>query len=259
MLQREFAQMPYCQSWLFWGGSTHDLLPKVQDLAQWRLCEKRSDTQACGQCPSCHWFSANTHPDYLYLTPEKDNGTITVDAIRSIHAFCAQTSHSGQHRIIVISPADSMNISAANALLKILEEPPVQCLFFLIAHQIDSLLPTIKSRCQKRYIATPEAVINPDRLAAIESILTAVSQKKINPIIATEQLIQLEKKHHITFTMLLDDLLHITHQRSCLQPESRSYLFYDKLIQIKRECKFGFNLNESIVLESMLLKHFILL
>lgn len=72
---------------------------------------------------------------------------ITVDEVRRAGKFFSQTSGTGNWRIVIIDPADDMNRSAANAILKILEEPPKRALFLVLSHAPGKLLPTIRSRC----------------------------------------------------------------------------------------------------------------
>ncbi|MBB3543727.1 MULTISPECIES: DNA polymerase III subunit delta' [unclassified Rhizobium] len=89
----------------------------------------------------------------LYLARPVDEKTgkvksaITVDEVRRAGRFFSQTSGTGNWRIVIIDPADDMNRNAANAILKILEEPPKRALFLLISHAPGRLLPTIRSRC----------------------------------------------------------------------------------------------------------------
>ncbi len=77
----------------------------------------------------------------------KVKSTITVDEVRRAGKFFSQTSGTGNWRIVVIDPADDLNRSAANAILKILEEPPKRALFLVLSHAPGRLLPTIRSRC----------------------------------------------------------------------------------------------------------------
>ncbi|KQZ99559.1 DNA polymerase III subunit delta' [Mesorhizobium sp. Root157] len=94
------------------------------------------------------------HPSVLHLTRPFNEKTktyksvVTVDEIRKVSSFLSLTSHDGGYRVVIVDPADDMNTSAANALLKNLEEPPTRTLFILIVHAPGSLLPTIRSRCQ---------------------------------------------------------------------------------------------------------------
>ncbi|PWW03833.1 DNA polymerase III delta prime subunit [Hoeflea marina] len=77
----------------------------------------------------------------------KAKSVITVDEVRKAARFFGQTSGTGNWRIAIIDPADDLNRNAANAILKILEEPPKRALFFVLSHAPGKLLPTIRSRC----------------------------------------------------------------------------------------------------------------
>jgi DNA polymerase-3 subunit delta' len=134
-------------------------------LAQSRLCEATaSPGQGCGSCPSCHLFAAGNHPDFRLLTPgaqsdeaveggESQRGSkqpsphILIAAVREIAELASMTPHRGIARVVVISPAESLHHSAANALLKLLEEPPENMHFLLVSHQPHRLPKTILSRC----------------------------------------------------------------------------------------------------------------
>lgn len=83
------------------------------------------------------------------LSSLKKSAFIRVDDIRKINEFLAKTSFNDGWRVVIIDCADDMNKNAANALLKILEEPPAKTVLFLISHNIGTLLPTIQSRCAK--------------------------------------------------------------------------------------------------------------
>jgi DNA polymerase-3 subunit delta' len=148
-------------------------------LAQALLCEaERAGQGACGTCPSCHLYDAGNHPDLRIIedgredaqaadsseeesaTPaKKPSRQIPVDAIRALADFVATTAHRGRAKVIVIAPAEAMHPSAANALLKMLEEPPGSATYFLlVSHRPDRVLPTIRSRC----FHVPFAVPAPD-------------------------------------------------------------------------------------------------
>ncbi|WP_193178228.1 DNA polymerase III subunit delta' [Oricola nitratireducens] len=100
-------------------------------------------------------IAQGAHPGLLYLSrPRNDQGTgfktaITVDEIRRLQRFFAMTAAGADsYRVVVIDPVNDLNRNAANALLKLLEEPPARSVFILIAHGTGGLLPTIRSRCQ---------------------------------------------------------------------------------------------------------------
>lgn len=99
-------------------------------------------------------IAQGSHPAILHLTRPFNEKTksfktvVTVEEIRKVTRFLSMTSHDGGYRVVIVDPADDMNVNAANALLKTLEEPPARTLFVLISHSLGALLPTIRSRCQ---------------------------------------------------------------------------------------------------------------
>lgn len=109
---------------------------------------------ACGACDSCNWLKANTHPQFLHVTadPEGKSDIIKVDTIRKILPFTQQSSQG--FRVVLIEQAHNMNMSAANALLKTLEEPAKNVLIVLTSDQPQRLLPTIRSRVQSVLVSS---------------------------------------------------------------------------------------------------------
>ncbi len=89
-----------------------------------------------------------THPDILVIEKEAEKRDINVEKVRKIAAFLNQTSSSNKDKFIIIDSACELNKSAANALLKILEEPHKNNFLILVAHNLNRVLPTIRSRCQ---------------------------------------------------------------------------------------------------------------
>jgi DNA polymerase-3 subunit delta' len=143
-------------------------LALAEALARALLCERPdAGGRACGQCVACGWMEQGSHPDFRRLEPaalaeprESEQGSdkkpsqeIKVEQVRAIADFINVTSHRGGAKIVLIHPAETLNINAANALLKNLEEPPPRTTFLLVAHRWHQLLPTVKSRC--RHVALP--------------------------------------------------------------------------------------------------------
>lgn len=91
-----------------------------------------------------------SHPDFRHVAPssQKVSTIISVDQIRALSTLFQSTAGMGGWRVAIIDAADDMNTAAANAILKVLEEPPARCVFFLISHTPGRLLPTIRSRCR---------------------------------------------------------------------------------------------------------------
>jgi DNA polymerase-3 subunit delta' len=130
-------------------------------LVQGLLCQNARDGDACGECRSCLLFQAGTHPDVIALGfgLRKDGvqrSEIVVDQIRELSARLAKVSQFGGWQIATIEPADAMNVAAANALLKTLEEPAAQTLLLLVADAPWRLPQTIRSRCQRIEFQLPE-------------------------------------------------------------------------------------------------------
>lgn len=145
-------------------------------LAHAMLCEAPGgDGSACGHCLACGWLAAGTHPDLHLLHPDseaageptaqdeakddkekKQNHLITVAQVRELIDSVSLSASRGGMRVILVHPAEAMNVQAANALLKTLEEPPPNSLFILVSHQLPRLLPTIRSRCLKIAMPVPQ-------------------------------------------------------------------------------------------------------
>lgn len=119
------------------------------------LCQQPAGNDACGQCKSCFLLAAGTHPDNYVLEPEEVDKAIRVDQVRDLVDFVVQTAQLGGRKVVLLEPAESMNLNAANALLKSLEEPSGDTVLLLISHQPSRLLPTIKSRCVQQACPLP--------------------------------------------------------------------------------------------------------
>jgi len=112
------------------------------------LCDHRTSVSACGECQSCRWFKAGSHPDFFRVTLEEKSKAIKVDQLRELRQSLEKTSHRGGYQVALIESADTMNRAAANALLKTLEEPPGKIVILLVADRLNTLPATIISRCQ---------------------------------------------------------------------------------------------------------------
>ncbi len=118
--------------------------------------------------PVSHQVAAISHPDLFLLRRTRDRqgrlrAGIVVDDVRALSHFLSLRPGQGGRRVVIIDTADEMNISAANALLKVLEEPPRETFFFLVSHAPGRLLPTIRSRC----LHVPLDPLSPDQVRAV--------------------------------------------------------------------------------------------
>ncbi|MFO1428841.1 MAG: DNA polymerase III subunit delta' [Candidatus Competibacteraceae bacterium] len=109
----------------------------------------------CGSCKPCRLFLAGNHPDYLRVEPTEEGKPIKVDQIRELVAFLSYTSQLGGYKIALLTPAERMNLNAANSLLKTLEEPPGASLLMLSSMAPAQLPATIRSRCQQLRFQLP--------------------------------------------------------------------------------------------------------
>ena len=100
----------------------------------------------CGKCPACRGILNGTNSNFIFIEPKNDS--IRIEKIHELNSYMSLTPFYDNYRFVIIDNASKMNASAANALLKILEEPPERSVFILITTSMSSILPTIISRCQ---------------------------------------------------------------------------------------------------------------
>ena len=120
----------------------------------------RENQQPCGVCENCRLIKAGTHPDVRLVETAEVSGKaepIKVDEIRKISQFISLSCRQGAYKSVCINKADRMNINAANALLKTLEEPPPGSVLFLVSDRADRLPATVRSRCQTWKCPIPDA------------------------------------------------------------------------------------------------------
>ena len=110
-------------------------------------------------------LKAGSHPDNYVLEPEEADKAIKVDQVRDLVSFVVQTAQMGGRKVVLIEPVEAMNINAANALLKSLEEPSGDTVLLLVSHQSSRLLPTIRSRCVQQACPLPSEAMSLQWLA----------------------------------------------------------------------------------------------
>ena len=124
-------------------------------MAQYLLCRAPLQNVSCGRCRGCELLSAGSHPDYVILAPEEGSSVLKIAQVRELAQFVGNTAQQGGRKVIVVSPAEAMNIEAANALLKNLEEPAGDTFFILVTYQVARVLPTIRSRTSQIALPMP--------------------------------------------------------------------------------------------------------
>jgi|688.fasta_scaffold28342_2 DNA polymerase-3 subunit delta' len=137
------------QSWLFTGppgsGRSHVALAFAAAL----LC----DAGGCGVCHSCHLAHRGSHPDLEVIRTE--GLSLKIDEVREIIGRASWEPSSSPFRVVVIEDAERLTESAANALLKAIEEPGVRTIWLLCSPTVEDVLPTIRSRCRQIALITP--------------------------------------------------------------------------------------------------------
>ncbi len=155
------------------GSGTFEL---ANAFARSLLCSSPIEGAPCGECPECKLLEAGNHPDFKLLLSEaeeaihplpwqKEEKTVTakkslsrqisIEQIRSLSEFVSTSSRRGGRKVVLIYPADTMMADQSSALLKTLEEPPAGVIFLLVSDNLDSMLPTIRSRCQIVRVTPP--------------------------------------------------------------------------------------------------------
>lgn len=120
------------------------------------LCSE-DQSEACGQCRSCKLLAGGAHPDRFDIQPEEGSDVIKVDQVRALIASLNLTSSISARKVACIHPADAMNLAAANALLKSLEEPVGDAVLILVSSVPARLPVTIRSRCQSVIVRQPDS------------------------------------------------------------------------------------------------------
>lgn len=149
------GRVQHAHAYLFHGPSGIGKRAFAERFMAFLLCQRPEQGQPCGACKSCLLLAAATHPDHYVLEPEEADKAIRVDQVRDLVGFVVQTAQLGGRKVVLLEPAEAMNLNAANALLKSLEEPSGNTHLLLISHQPSRLLPTIRSRCVQQACPLP--------------------------------------------------------------------------------------------------------
>lgn len=124
-------------------------------LSRILLCAQPDGLLNCGRCHACELNARGNHGDFLWVEPIENSRVIRIDQIRNAVRFTSTKAAFGSRKVIVIAPAERMNVNSYNGLLKSLEEPSNDTYLILICNQLHSIPATIRSRCQILRVATP--------------------------------------------------------------------------------------------------------
>lgn len=192
------------------------------------VCRRPVDGAPCGVCEECKLIFSGNHPDIKYVLSETEaalhpepwsdkigslskgkslSKQILIEQVRGIGEYLSVTAHRAAHRAVVIYPADAMSADQSSALLKTLEEPPEGAVLILVADDINSILPTIRSRCQMVRCTPPTAeqgieYLKSQKVRNPEGELTRLSGRPLL-IHESDPNLMLDKKDETLFLDLL--------------------------------------------------------
>ena len=179
-LLRQYGSGRMHHGWLFAGPRGIGKATLAYRLARFllafpdpRAAAERSSLFVPAEAPVAHRIAARGHADLITLErsfdakAERLKNEIAVDDVRKASAFFGRTAGEGGWRICIVDAAEDLNTESANALLKILEEPPSNSLFILVSHQAGRLLPTIRSRCLRLDLSP---LTEADTIAVVETM-----------------------------------------------------------------------------------------
>jgi len=154
LLQRSLARQRLGHAYLFSGDNLEHLELVARTLAKTLNCERRRESPAaagmpdcCDQCLSCRKINGSTHPDVQWVRPESKSRVIVIDQVRDLMQTIFLKPTEAEYKVAVIVGADRLNLQAANAFLKTLEEPPPRSVLMLLSTEPGRILETILSRC----------------------------------------------------------------------------------------------------------------
>ncbi len=175
-LQRSLERGRLGHAYLFTGNQLAILESMALTLAQTLNCLRplRSavanlPVDCCGSCPTCEKIANANYPDLQWVRPESKSRIITIDQMRDLMQTVHLKPMQADYKVAVIVAADRMNVQAANAFLKTLEEPPDKSVLILLSIEPQRLMETILSRCLRLNFAGESGLLaNPDLMAWLQ-------------------------------------------------------------------------------------------
>jgi DNA polymerase-3 subunit delta' len=148
-LRRAVASGGVSHAYLFTGPPGVGKTTLARALAAALLCQAEQEEPPCGACRACRLVASGNHPDLHVLESERVGASLKIEQVRELQRQLALTPLEGRRKIAILRRFEEATTSAANALLKTLEEPPPYVVLAVLAADADRLLPTIVSRCQQ--------------------------------------------------------------------------------------------------------------
>jgi len=160
LLTQGLSQGRFSHAYLFAGPAQVGKATTALQFAQALNC--RGEDPPCHRCRQCHLIEEGKHPDVEVITvgglcdesDHKDHSAdgskdIRICQVRRLERVVSRAPFEGRYRVIIVDPADALNVEASNAFLKTLEEPPPSVVLILVTSREEALLPTVRSRCRR--------------------------------------------------------------------------------------------------------------
>jgi hypothetical protein len=201
-------------------------------------------------------FDSNHHPDFKLLEPEQDNRWIKIDWIRELIDWSATKPVISPVKVAVLCPADAMNLQAANALLKTLEEPAANTLYLLVTEHPELLPATIQSRCQLvRHRTKPDEIGQDFMRVQVQNDLQALKTNQAEPTLVAGE--WLKKDLHQVLYWLMIVLCEFTNksQDEHVVKSRRWWRFMDEVFEVKRMFEERTQANIQLLIEALLIHY----
>ncbi len=184
------AQRRLHHAWLFSGPAGVGKATCTYQLIRYLFEDSVRDFNTAIKAPTHqnHLLKSLGHPDLLVVQAPEDTQSISIESVREIREFIHKTSAMAPYRAVIIDGVELMTLQASNALLKSLEEPPKNVLFFLIAHNKGGVLSTIRSRCFSLEFTTLPFDIFQDFFDDMAQAYYALSRGRVGWALAFEDL-----------------------------------------------------------------------
>lgn len=257
---------------------------------KWVNCQHQN---ACDACNNCQLFNHQQHPDFLVLKPAKN--FIQIQQIQELKQSLNLPAKYAKKRVVLVKNATKMNLEAANAFLKTLEEPPQDSLIFLTLEEPSGLLPTIRSRCQALFfepLTTADLTqvlnqykpLNPTELefllrfsggrinkAWVENLtevihmhelalqqLMQLSQNNISEVLTNLDLRSIEKQHLAWTEFFLNALVDLVKLNYNRQAKIMNQPWRSELLKIKAQhpAKLWLKANDNLLQTALAIQHF---
>ena len=155
-----YQQKRLPSAFLFEGAKGIGKTDFSRALAALLLCQSNEQDKHCEKCDACHLLKSGTHPDFICIAGEGSSKTIKIDQIRALNEEIFKTAYFQKgYRVVIIEAAHHLNIAAANALLKTLEESPLKVFFMLLTDSPYRISMTIRSRCERMKFSKPPTAL----------------------------------------------------------------------------------------------------